>query len=337
MSPDDIVIAEPQIPSYFPRRIIAYLVDMEKISFTEILKNVGISPNMILHSNSVLPARLAVKLIEYGIQKSGKPHLGLCYGASLQLSDLEMLGYAAAAQETVGDALKMVAQHYPVLTQMSQLVIEEENGFFIRIASNPAMPSFIQRFLIEAIASGINANIDRYNISSPEQIKCYFEYEKPSYISEYSAMNLISNFSQSMSGVMVPDSIINTKINDEAYPWPNEISLPKDKPELSDEHKQKLYHYVLMQLPSVPKISDVAKYFGTSVRTFQRKLRADNLEYRQVVEQVRIQEAEMLLKNSKLSIKDISLRLGFSDASTLTRVFKRNKEMTPVEYRRHHI
>lgn len=49
----------------------------------------------------------------------------------------------------------------------------------------------------------------------------------------------------------------------------------------------------------------------------------------------RIEAAEYLLRNSRLSMKEIATTVGFGGSSQFGRRFRRHIRMTPVEYRRH--
>lgn len=57
-----------------------------------------------------------------------------------------------------------------------------------------------------------------------------------------------------------------------------------------------------------------------------------HISFRQMLRQVRIEEAKRLLLTSKLSIKEISARVGFSDSHYFSRVFKEATGITPSDY-----
>ena len=48
---------------------------------------------------------------------------------------------------------------------------------------------------------------------------------------------------------------------------------------------------------------------------------------------VRINKSKELLKDPKLSVKDISYTVGYSDPNYYTSVFKKTEGITPTEYR----
>ncbi len=77
----------------------------------------------------------------------------------------------------------------------------------------------------------------------------------------------------------------------------------------------------------------VAEYLGMNLRTLQRKLQKESVSYQQLLDQIRKQKAKTLLKQSQLSLNDISDRLGFSEVRSFHRSFKSWTGKTPREYR----
>lgn len=81
-------------------------------------------------------------------------------------------------------------------------------------------------------------------------------------------------------------------------------------------------------------IEDLAKEFGMSPRNFKRRFKAacgePPLQY---LQKVRIASAGELLATSTLSIQKIIWKVGYMDASSFCRLFKRKTGVTMEEYR----
>ncbi len=56
--------------------------------------------------------------------------------------------------------------------------------------------------------------------------------------------------------------------------------------------------------------------------------------YTQIVTQIRMEKAQVLLLDTNLSIADIAEQVGYESPENFIRVFKKNLHMTPTEYRR---
>ena len=48
---------------------------------------------------------------------------------------------------------------------------------------------------------------------------------------------------------------------------------------------------------------------------------------------VKLDEAKKMLGNTRYKIDEIAVRLGYSDASYFSKVFKKNEGMTPTQFR----
>jgi transcriptional regulator GlxA family with amidase domain len=78
----------------------------------------------------------------------------------------------------------------------------------------------------------------------------------------------------------------------------------------------------------------LARNVGMSVRTLTRWCRQELGESpAALVRRVRIEEAQRLLEQTPLPLKDIAARSQFGDASTLWRIFTRYLGVTPADYR----
>jgi len=323
-----------QIPSYFQRKIIAYLVDLSHIPYTEVVEAVGLSSSVVLRSDDMISTHLAYRLIKFALERTDNPSLGLKYGLSIHMSDLEMLGYAASAQSTIRDALQLVAQHYSALTHLSQLTIDDERDFFIRISCQSSMPDYMERFLTEAIVAGILENIRRLGIDTKNNAKAYFSYSKPSYSNLYSGLAVPVHFDQQVSGIFLTNHLVDAKLSTVDPTLLSDIGLPQGAASNSNDYKQSLENNILLSLPTIPSIEESAQQLGVSKRTLQRRLKDSGTDYRQLIEKVRIKEAVYLLSSGTLSIAQIAQQIGFADASSFSRAFKRLEKMTPGEYRR---
>lgn len=81
------------------------------------------------------------------------------------------------------------------------------------------------------------------------------------------------------------------------------------------------------------RVSDVARALGMSPRSLQRALGVCGERYSDLVDRIRNDEAERLLRESQLSITEVGYVCGFADGSHFTRSFKKRFGMRPSEAR----
>jgi AraC-like DNA-binding protein len=69
-------------------------------------------------------------------------------------------------------------------------------------------------------------------------------------------------------------------------------------------------------------------------RTLQRALKMENTSFIDIRDSVRAEMAKHYLENSDMSIEDISIQVGFADASGFYTAFKRWYGVSPGSFRK---
>lgn len=94
--------------------------------------------------------------------------------------------------------------------------------------------------------------------------------------------------------------------------------------------------YIQRNFKSTVRINDIAGYIGidrsylTSI--FKKVLEISPQEY---LVRYRMEQAEILLKESETSVGEIAYQVGYADPLTFSKMFKKYKGVSPTEYRNH--
>ncbi|MBD2858969.1 helix-turn-helix domain-containing protein [Spongiibacter sp. KMU-158] len=92
--------------------------------------------------------------------------------------------------------------------------------------------------------------------------------------------------------------------------------------------------YIASHLSETLSIAELASAHDLSLRSFQRRFsHATGLSPQQYLRKIRLETAEELLRNSNLSITDISHHCGFNDTSYFGKLFREHYETSPAAYR----
>lgn len=86
-------------------------------------------------------------------------------------------------------------------------------------------------------------------------------------------------------------------------------------------------------MPMSISIKCIASKLHSSVSTLQRKLYIEGTSYKEIKESVVLHRAKRLLANTRHSVLDIALELGFSDATCFSRTYRRLSRHSPNEFR----
>jgi AraC-like DNA-binding protein len=87
-------------------------------------------------------------------------------------------------------------------------------------------------------------------------------------------------------------------------------------------------------LDKTPTLEAVAALMGVSAATLNRRLRAEGLRWRDLVNDRRMHAAARLLRQSQRDIADIALAVGFAESSSFVRRFGRHFGTTPQRFRK---
>lgn len=83
-----------------------------------------------------------------------------------------------------------------------------------------------------------------------------------------------------------------------------------------------------------PVLEEASQHLGLSQQTLRRRLGASGYSFQKLKEDTRRDIAILYLKESEYSIEEIAFRLGFSEACTFIRAFKKWTGLTPLAYRK---
>lgn len=84
---------------------------------------------------------------------------------------------------------------------------------------------------------------------------------------------------------------------------------------------------------AMPQAARVADLLAMSQRTLSRHLLDEGTSLSRIVEQVRIEHAERLLLGSRRPVQEVARQVGFADASSFSRAFRRATGTTPMALR----
>jgi AraC-like DNA-binding protein len=82
-----------------------------------------------------------------------------------------------------------------------------------------------------------------------------------------------------------------------------------------------------------PTPAQLASHFALSERTLTRRLRALDHTPHQLIETAQFARAEWLLGQTALPLQHIAEQIGFADATSFSRAFKRRTQQTPTQWR----
>lgn len=89
-----------------------------------------------------------------------------------------------------------------------------------------------------------------------------------------------------------------------------------------------------MNAAELGSVAQVAQHFGYNAEYMTTLMRgATGLTVLEHIHRAKIEEAKKLLLSTSLAVGEIASRVGFTDARYFSRLFRRETDLTPSEYR----
>jgi transcriptional regulator GlxA family with amidase domain len=103
----------------------------------------------------------------------------------------------------------------------------------------------------------------------------------------------------------------------------------------ADELVLQAQSLIVAKLNQPVHLEELADHLGVTTRTLSRRFKqATNETPLEFIQKARVERAKRLMEMTNLNFDDVVLRVGYEDASSFRRLFKRLTGISPTEYRR---
>lgn len=269
--------------------------------------------------------------------------LGLQFGLELSLTTHGMLGVAALASLTYGDAIKLTARFFQCRFPVIECLYNEREDYISLELRETTSVEGVKPFLIESIFASLREVSKLLIDDFSEEIIFEFDFEEPDYKFKYS--QILGNnlrFNQSENRMIIPIEIKSAQLK-LAEPLTRELAETSCERILNSLPQQSSVSDKIRKLLSCdedellnftfPQMEKIATHLNMSPRTLRRRLKLEGTCLQDLIDELRKELSLRYLKETSLSITQISSQLDFNDASYFSKTFKRWIGITPSQYR----
>lgn len=305
---------------------------------TRVLAGTGVSQRQLDDPRFLISRRQRLAIYRNAQRLAEHSDVALRAGARQRISDFAVYGYALASSRTLGAALDVTFQHLHLAGPVLQMSSSIEGDLGIWRGHDPWSAGDLLPFVAEFWRSSIHALLSGVLESPLPSLRLVFPYPAPPHWREYGRMfRCPVDFD---AGVM--EWHYDAKQRERPLPNANPLAasvcqsfceqLLAGQPEVSN-----LLSSINALLVSQPgrfeNAVGMAERLGMSVRTFHRRLAAEEVSYQSIVDDVRHRLAVQYLANTSMTIEQISERVGFSDAANFRKAFKKWTGRSPSDER----
>jgi AraC-like DNA-binding protein len=264
------------------------------------------------------------------------PAIGLHVIDHFDVNRLDLVAYLAAASATPREAYARARRYTRIAHDALEVDLSVENGRSICRTRFRGREN--DRTLAE-FAVGLIVKVSPRVVGREVEINAWFEHSEPDYADEYEPiLRCPVRFDAPLNGIVGGAAGIDDPL---PHADPGLVAL-------LEEHAAEQ----LSKIPAVSTFPDrvreriaavlpegdvsperVARSLGVSSRTMRRRLGEGGVSYQQLLDDVRRDLATRALARPEMSISEVALLLGFSDASAFNKAFRRWTGKRPSDLR----
>ncbi|OUR94035.1 hypothetical protein A9Q81_14960 [Gammaproteobacteria bacterium 42_54_T18] len=294
----------------------------------------------------IVPLRYFIRLVDAALVLTDDPHIGIVLGKQLNFMKHGAVGALAFASPTGAESLLAFVNHSQrsnaPFMKILQLVDNEE----IRITLMPSKSVYpINKFVVDTALSSCIAMIRTMlsGIGGDQLIKKAIKY----FSVTYAAPSDMQELQRYQSALVAPVKfnqpecqivfygVIAGKENPYYSSGLIEAMAKAIKPIPTDDGESlvnKIEECLSKYEFRFPTLSEVAAELGFSERTLHRRLAGQGIKYREICDGLRGGHARKLMATT-MPVDEIAYRLGYFDAASFYKAFKRWEGLSPSEYR----
>ena len=303
-----------------------------------LLRKIEVSEDQIRDPDSRIPVVKTLRLWRRIANELDDPDLGLEVGSTFEVREGGVVGYAMLYSDTLLGALRRVVRFAKLLNQRADLRLEDlGDRWRLQATHQPLIPDFRQP-VDEGIA-GLMACFREIVGREIVAANLYFNYPRPQ------DTTLHRRLLGTELHFAAPTAAIELWDRDVRAPTvAADRSLTRYLDELAQVHLQalpKVDSYSARLRRAVwphlsegsPTIQQIAAELALSTRSLQRRLREEGTSFAEVIDGLRHDKAQLLLRDPNLAVYEVAYLLGYSDPSTFHRAFRRWEGTSPSRFR----
>jgi AraC-like DNA-binding protein len=318
--------------------LLASMLERYGVSKEQLLDGVEEPPDL-KDPGGRLPLQQFVEFVRRAIRLSGAPWLGWELGATMTLSSHGFLGYAAMSSETLRDAVELAVKFFRTRSTIVdlQLVVDGDTAV-LQLDELVALQDVLP-FVVESTFSSFHFIGLKLLGEMPMDGELRFAFPEPDYFQRMKPLIPVPVlFDCAYNQMRFPASRLDQRLRfadprlakmAEAQ-CEQELANIKSPPKLLNQVRR----IILGQSGRFPSVDEAASDLHMSSRTLKRKLQQLGTSYQKILDDLRKGLAVEYLTQTEITVDDIAVQLGYSDASNFARAFRRWTGRSPSDYRR---
>ena len=305
-----------------------------------IFRSTGLSYPDYTQPGDRVALQVIAKLIEQVNTHVRRPDFAFQLGRKIPLMAHGNLGAAMLACKDL-HALLVLSERFSRLafSSITLSVNEQRNNIAFKIVTDTGFP-ILDIAIVDAILGTSMENLQRLSGANIQPISVKIRHNKPQHPEFYNTLLECPIEFDALDNTLIFSKKTMATPLQTADNIGQNILVEKCKKDLDDIEQDsplitRITDIITIHLSTSPSLLFVANTLQISERTLRRRLAEENINYRNLIKEVRHEKALHLLRHTQLRIEKISLELGYKETSNFRRAFKDAMGRSPREWRKH--
>jgi AraC-like DNA-binding protein len=322
-------LAEDKIPSYSAKWLVRQLV-ANGIPLSRILNGTDLSEAWLKDEQALIAKAHYLTIVNNALDESKDPALALHLGRQSNPGEMGIWGYAIISSPTLGEANRVALQFWELDGALVKLDYWKENDCSTWEIS-PAFPMERPRQWIFAVEELLATFFSCYGFLSKQEFRVAeirLSYPDPGYSELYRELfgcPIFFNQDRDLFRINFPFEDVPTAMGNPllAAICKQQCRELMAKFKGSDKLVGVIRDTLIASPGQFPRLPKIAGQLAMSPRTLHRRLQERNTTYQRILDEIRVELAKEYIVTTNLSVDQIASRIGFSDATTFRRAFKK--------------
>ncbi|MBN2351358.1 MAG: AraC family transcriptional regulator [Spirochaetales bacterium] len=317
-------------------QLVRYLTHC-KADIPAVFRAAGLDPDILNNPDRRLTGDQYYAVEEEGVRVAGDPFFGLHMGEFFEPGHWSVLGYMMLNCRTIGEAYGKMARYRKIVGNLFDCRIRPGAARLLLVFTGSKHAPPLSRHSCECVIAGAVAMIRRLTGRDYRPREVGFSHPAPPSTAEYERVfGCRVRFGRKKNYLSLDPDIVRRPVLLPDRDVLAHFERYADEYLSSLEGSRKISHAVIrIILGSLEgdrlNQKNVARELGISVRTLQERLSGEGASFRKLLEETRERLAKKYLAEN-YTVEEIACLLGFADAGSFRKAFKKWTGQTPREY-----
>jgi len=323
-----------------PCRWLITGIEKRGLNPTQLFTTLELTLDSLHDTDTILPVEDYLQLLNHSAKVLNDDHLGVHLGQSSQPEQFGLLGYLVQNAKTIANFTEIFEYYYRIFSPEFGVHFETDHEYCTFYYYHLKSDKVDSRQDIDFTMALVIQAIRRYYKPNWQPGQCTFSYSEPKNIAQHQVyFGHELKFNQQKNSFKLKKEILDIEVSHAdagllaiLQAHANQLlKNVKEKENVIDRVKVLIASNAGHQTVNTESIAD---HLNTSVRNLHRILQEKGTSYQNIRDETLLEIGKEALAETRTSVTDIALRLGYSESSAFVRMFKRQMGITPLQYRK---